>query len=556
MINMKFGIVMAITVILALTGSMAGAAETFFFIGYSDSAKVFRVSTGNEQQRPVGYLFACEPAEAFFVDSIQNFRMFRALSKSDFAPSAGYLFRQVFDGSAFSADYGSGHAQHQDQRGLIQHDQAGRPVFRPVGAPFSAGPGRSVNAALAIASLADEEVEILPGKNWYQIPNSGWYQSWFYAGKTGLPSYTIFLDRWEERKIAYVESFWRGYVPGKAFEREVGSFTERRLLRARVDGAMELVAGDREIKEQMRLSGKTVLHVPTAEPGEGNLYFYTWHGSASGRLFVDGQKCLSRVMTESRDKNRRFAGMSYGVSGEKRIYVIGTDILRDWLKQKGLTSENVDCSLAAFFYNNNNRQFEVFTYSESQKCLFRVLIDESAGGVVTDIKKIALDFKPQSMTCDASGNLHIAALEVQPVDFSSRESMITGFEAVNLDSGIDSDKPASEEELKLRAETRRDMTGQLVFARTHRAVLYILAAEQFEFTRAGEIFLDKDYSCCDISLHQVSEKDMAGGITDILNLCSRPGNSISAVRGNVPGFPDQHQRPECVLTSVLNDLLE
>lgn len=536
--------------------SMVMADEAYVLLSYPESSKVYRVTTSDEIQLPTGYMFACEPAEEFYVDTLKNFRLLNSVKNEEFMPTPGFIYRQVFDDSAQAADFGSGHAQHQDSRGLIKENQSARPVFRPLGAPFSAGTGKLVNESLALASLMGNECELVPGKNWYQIPNSSWYQSWLRQEKNKQPSYTILFDSWEERKMSYVESFWRGYIAGKALERSVGTFSEKRLQRARVDGAMEIIGNDREIREVMRSSGRATFHVSSPVPGEGELYFYTWLGSGSGKLFMNGKKAVVSIATESRDKYRRFAGLSYGHLNEKRVHVIGSDIVQKWMRLRGMPSEDVDCSQAAFHFDEVNKHLIAFVYSASHACIYRFVIDETNNGEVIGCEKIGLAFQPQSMTCAKNGNLYLTTLEVVPADFASNESMIVGFEALHIDADAANSQARTEEEINSQLDVKRDQKGLLVFAQTHYANLYILGAGQKELTKAGEIFLDKEYVCCDFFIKSASNKEMIGGIAEILKLASSKGNSMSKIRRDVPGFPDQHRRPERVLASVYENLVE
>lgn len=556
MINYRFIILAMLTVFASSLGSIVLADEAYVLLSYSDSSKVYRVTTSDEFKFPTGYMFACEPAEEFYVDTLKNFRLLNSVETEDFVPLPGYIYRQVFDDSAMAADFGSGHSQHQDSRGMIKENQAARPVFRPIGAPFSAGPGKLVNESLALTSLSGNECELVPGKNWYQIPNSSWYQSWFSADKAKHSSYTIFFDSWEERKMSYVESFWRGYVAGKALERNVGAFAERRLLRARVDGAMEIMDNDRDLKEVMRSGGKLTFLVSPSIPGEGELYFYTWLGSGSGKLLLNGKKAGAFIATESRDKYRRFAGLSYGHLNEKRVHVIGSDVVQKWLRLRKMPYEGVDCSLAAFSFDDVNKNLVAFVYSTSHACLYRFVIDEADNGEVIGCEKIGLGFQPQSMVCTKNGNLYLTALEVKPADFASNESLIAGFEALHVDPDKLQPPVEKEEDINSQQDVKRDQKGLIIFAQTHFAGLHLLRAGQKELTKAGEIFLDKEYACCDFSIKDVSNKEMAGGITAILKLAAAKGNSMSEIRHDVPGFPDQHRRPERVLASVYESLVE
>jgi hypothetical protein len=533
----------------------AAGSEGFVLLSYSDSAKVHRVFTSDEYNQPVGYLFACDPAEYFIVDSLRNFRLFSSHEKDDFSVAPGYIFRQVFNGTAEEADYGNGHSQYQDQRNLIAADEFARPVFRPFGAPFSAGPGREVEASLGIASLQPDECQQVPGKSWYQIPNSSWYQTWLPEQNSKKSSYSIFYDCWQEKRKTIVESFWRGYVAGKALERDAGTWSVKRLLRARVSGAMELIDGDREMKEVVRIGNKSLLHVPSQRHGEGDVFLYSWHGSSSGKLFMNGQRTVERPVLESKDQFNRFIGVGRTLHNERRIYIIGSDILQMWLKQCGMPFEEVDCSMVATACDSKGKAFLVFVWSQKQQCIYIISIDENNSSQPVTAQQIKIDFIPESIVCDREGRFYAVVLDSRPADFSSGKNLVSGFEAIDLVPAGDYQPPATEDEIKRRESEKFDWSGRIIFARSHYAVLKQLVADEKKFRNVGEIFLDKDYYSCRILLKSVSNKDMSEGIEKILDLASRPGSSISPVEPGADGYPDQYRRPDRVLAAVLSDSL-
>lgn len=551
--KMNFIAVILVALISCLSAGMVLAEEVFLCVGYQDSGRVFRVATTDEFNLPVGYIFECEAAADFFVDSLKNFRFLQDHATENFTAVTGYIYRQVFDGLAVDADYGAGHAQYQDQRNLVSEDQLARPVFRPLGAPFSAGTGRLVTESIALSTMLANECLPISGKNWYQIPNNSWYQSWVKVADAARPSYTVFFDSLEERKISCVESIWRGYNPGKALERVAGNFTEKRLRRARVDGAMELINDDRAVKDVAKSAGRLAFHVPSVLPGEGDLFFYTWKGRNTGDIKVNGKESSAKIVVESRSPER-FAGVSKGVGNDARVYVIGADIIQDWLQKCHLFSDNADCSQAAFYYNSQLNKLTVFAFSSNHDCLYRFEIDEAQSGKVANCTKIDIPFKPQSMKCSASGNLYLTALEVVPADFSDQESLIKGFEALHINHDPERPVAQSEEDISAQLDLIHDHEGHLIFARTHFANTYVLWNGQDKMAKAGEVFLDKDYVACDFILKNVSNREMNGGIAQILKLTEKPGNSLSELKGNVAGFPDQYRRPERLLAAVVDNL--
>lgn len=538
-----------ILLLCGLVTSPAFAYEVFIYLGYENGGRVHRVLSLDELNSPVGYLFECAEAEGFAVDTLKNFRFINLKADGSFKPAAGYIFRQVFDGSAAEADSGKNGRQTSDERGKIADFLAARPVFRPVGSPYSAGCGKPAGESLALASFLGEEVDRITGKNWYQLPNGSWYQSWLNDGSPDKPSYRIIFDRWEERKISFIDSFWRGYVAGLAHEREAGSGYEKRLMRAEVDGAMELMDGKIGLSEIARYQGHAFMHVPAGVPAEGDLYVYTWNGAMPGRLYQNGKLSGARMHTESRDRNNRFLVYGYDNLGERRLYAFGTDILKQWLQIKGLETENADCSLAVSYHDPAEKITRVYAYSPGRRCVYEIKVNERIIAEVLSVRAVPVDFEPMSLYCDARGIVYATAVERRPETFNSKEQLVAGYEAMYID-GDDSEPEKSEEEIQKRARVKRDLHGRLVFARTHFAVLHCLFNNADTFVRNGEVYLDKDYQYCTFALANTSIEDLYGGINDILDLTGKPGNSMSELKTNVPGFPDQFKKPLSVIPAA------
>lgn len=532
----------------------ASAFEAFLFIGYSDSGRVYRITTSDENQFPVGYAFAAGPAEGFFVDQLKNFRLLKSSPAVTFKPVTDYIYRQVFDGNGFAADWGYGHAQYQDQRNLINPDGSGRPVFRPTGAPFSAGPGELVADDIAMSSLQKGECEIVNSKKWYRIPNGSWYQTWFTCeGKERL-SYKIYYDVWETGESACLESLWRGYTPGKVLERIAAISVDKRFRRSQVDGAMELINRNSEVADLTCPGGKSSFHIPAPQAGEGNLYVYSWTGEEVGTFFLNGQRCDEHPVFESQAANIRFAGCGFAPEGTHRLYVMGTDVLRSWLQATGTEAEQAECTQAVFAPFPEVMQTVVFVYSAGQNCIYRFVIDESKSGKVTKPEIINLKFKLASIYADAAGNLYLATVEKRPEAFLKDEDFAAGFETLEY-KGLQEQqvKIHDEEEIRKDMQIKRDYSGRLIFSQSSNAVLYVIYAGQSEFNRLGSVFLDKTYFSREFAFKNVSESELSGSATDVLRIAKKPENSLTDCIGDVPGFPDQFREPTNLLISVFQD---
>lgn len=540
--------------VLCLYCAPVSALETFLYVGYPDSGRVYRVTTSDENQFPVGYLFAAGPAEAFFVDQLKNFRLMKSSPAETFKPVSENIYRQVFAGTALAADWGNGHAQHQDQRSLISPDEAGKAVFRPTGAPFSAGLGQPAVEEIAKASLQTGECESVAGKNWYRIPNASWYQTWFSREDQHRPSYKIYFDVWEKGESVCVESFWRGYHPGKALERTAAICVDKRFRRAQINGAMELINRDNEIGELPYFGGKSFLHIPAGKAGEGDLLVYNWAGKDPGNFFLNGQHCDEQPVVESKTANRRFAGCGFTPGGTRRIYVMGTDILQMWLQSTGMEADQAECTQAVFAFFPDNLRTMAVVYSARQNCVYRFFIDEANGGKIMKPEVISVKIKPCSIYLDAYGNLYLATIEKRPEAFSNPEDYVAGFETLEY-SGNKALQTNLHDELAIskNMHLKRDIAGRLVFSQTSNAALYVVNAGQSELNWLGNVFLDKTYFSRNFSFKNISENELSGSITDVLKIAKKPENTITEINGDVPGFPDQFREPMSLFISVYQD---
>ncbi len=539
------GLTLLLTLFSGFFNSLA-ATEAYLLINYADSAKVYRIATNNEYFLPLGYAFACSPAKTFFVDPSKNYRLGQLAEETSFKAAPGYLFRQVMDKNID----GNSYSQHQDQRNRIAPEQEATLVYRPTGAPFSAGPGKKAGESVAMASMLDDEHPAKPGKQWYQIPNGSWYQTWNRINNNGKNTYELLFDTVEERKVNYLEEYWRGHVPGRALKGSFGYLTEKRLLRAKVDASMELINGDNKVHEILKLRGMAVAHTFSQRPGESDVYLYTWNGNSSGRLFVNNAPAKLQLKVESRDKTNRFCVISYDKARNPVIRILGSDVINSLLKQKNMMGEKPVCTKLASHFDYNTDKTTIYAFSTNNVTLFKIVLDEAKNGEPCEIEKITLPFTPASMVCDQNGKLFVVALETVPEDFSSRENLIKGFEALNVESSKDEKNELSEAEIEAQIAITRNISGQIIFSRSHFASLFTLEPESQEFIRGYQVFLDKDYSSCDFFLKNASNKHLIEGIEKILATGQKPGNSIGKVKAGAAGFPDQFVKPDGLLTAV------
>lgn len=545
-------LITAATLIYTTMCAPAGAFESYLYLGYKDTGKVYRLATGDQNQLPTGFVFSCDPgAEAFAVDKLRNYRFVNLVSEDKFIKSPGYIYRQVFDGLASDADRGRhGHSQHQDQRGSLIPGSEGQPVFRPVGAPFSAGPGHQVADGIARAGLSEGEYAPVEGRSWYRIPNGSWFQTWFPVEQPASESYKIFYDCWQEQNFYCQETIWRGFVPGRVFERKAGSGTSRRFIRVAVDGAMEILPDTVDRSEVKNRPGFACYHDRSGSIGEGSLLIHTWSGADTGNFFINGEPSSFQPAVASKAPSARFVGMN--VSGSsKRIYVVGTDILRDWLRENNIEQTNSECSLAVFCNVGEGRQTRVFIYSAPEKKVYCFSLNDNGALKAGYLKTIVPELPVQAMHADSSGNLYLAGVELTPSVFDSQDDFAAGFESLQInEEAVMLSKTLTEEEFQKKLNIRSDLTGRIVFSQTGNAVLTMVYGGDSIPVTIGRAFLNKKYMSREFIFKNVTLKDLHLPPAELLRLTEKPGNTLAELQRNVPGFPDEFIQPERLLISV------
>ncbi|HNX75952.1 MAG TPA: hypothetical protein PLM07_05060 [Candidatus Rifleibacterium sp.] len=529
------------------------ADDSYLYLSFADSGRVYRLSTNDENKYPTGFIFDCDKAaQAFFVDQFRNFRFLKITAENEFQKTAGYIYRQVFDGAAIEADQGRGHAQHQDQRGELVPGMEARPVFRPEGAPFSAGNGLLVTEGVALLGLDDGEFTPTAERKWFRIPNGSWFQTWFPVA--GQPdSLKIFYDCWEERALSCHETIWRGAVPGIVFARQVASGSERRMVRAITDGAMEKLDEYPGLAEVLSMKGLSAFHRPSSATGEGELLVHTWAGRNNDRFFRNGAASELKPLFTSKASNYRAAGI-LKIGAADFVAVMGNDVFASWLNICGVTVANAECTMAAFSSSHDGSSSCVYVYSRPDRTIYQFRIGDVESGKIELVNTISLPWDIMAMQADVKGNLYFGTLELMPSALKNSGDFVQGFESLQIDeedaagtSGI------SEEEFTKKQSIKRDISGRFVFSQTGNAVVYVIYQGQTQAQPVNSVFLDKKFYARECVLKNVSMQDLHVNAAELLKIAEKPGNSLAELHGSVPGFPDQYRNPESMLIAVRSE---
>ncbi|EKD81136.1 MAG: hypothetical protein ACD_39C01956G0001 [uncultured bacterium] len=516
--------------LVLLTG--AEAADVYTLFNYHDKSEVHLIFSTWSPANPFGKLFSAHPVKAFHIDELNRFRLAFFNQTDDFKPMSRRLHRQVFDGLPVLADKGlDGHAQHQDQRDLIRPDQSGRPVFRSRGAPFSPGPGFMVTPQVAQQSLVPGEVYVLKDKNWYEIPNGSWYQTWLTGGANNSASYMLACDFWEEQTEKVCESVWSGFPALRTDEQTIGEYTNYRLRRVEVDGAMELPASSPGIITQMDLPSKVAVFQYGAPASNSfKTLMYSWSGDAPGTLYAENQRLNCDTIFESQHEQARFPALL----DEKRLIVMGTDLLHRWLKAQGLQHENAECTFCVLVPARNNAH-ALFVYSAPDNMLYRFFIDEVATMDMEKPQITNLAFAPAAITKDNEGNLILGGFSVWPLSMSDDEDLLMSVEAIDL-----APKTPGTDKVK----------GTITLAQQYYFNIYRASPESIEPVWLGRLNIGRHFYQCEFVVANQPES-LNNDVRELISLARQTGNSLSAPkRLSELSQPGQFVAPEQVFMAV------
>ncbi|MBU1105030.1 MAG: hypothetical protein KKB51_00050 [Candidatus Riflebacteria bacterium] len=518
--------------LLLLLSNDVEAADVYALFNYRDKSEVHLIVSLQSPANPFGQLFFAHSATAFHIDGLNRFKLTYFDETGDYMPMRRRIFRQIFDGLPSHADWGKGHAQHQDQRDLLIPDQSGRSVFRSRGAPFSSGPGFLASEQSALQKLASGEVEILPDKNWYEISNDSWYQTWFTNnGEYGL-SYIIAYDRWEEKINTVRDSIWGGFPPTKFDEQTIGKYVDYRLRRASVDGAMELLTDSREFAVVLNQSARTaVFQYDDLLSGCCKTAIYSWSGSAPGVLYSENQILDPQVTFESQHQQKRFPAIFSG----NHLIVMGTDLLHRWLQIHGLQHADAECTMTQMVPGRDSQSAFLYVYSAPNNSLYRFYNDNGTNMDWEEPQVTRLAFTPSAMTADHEGNLILGSFSVWPQSFTDDEDILMSVEAINL-----MPKPKAAKMVK----------GTMLLTQQHYYNIYRASPESIDPVWSGRLNVGRHFYQCEFAVED-QPKGPPSDVRALIKLARQSGNSLSTpTRQSERHQPGQFVIPEQVFLAV------
>jgi len=493
-------------------------ADVYTLFNYHNSSVVYRLDSTQGSEQFSAKIITTQPAMAMHIDKNNRLKISHK-KQGAYNSTPRRLYRQVFDGLPVFADFGvQGFSQHQDQRDSVLPGHSGRPVFRSRGAPFSPGPGFMVSQQVAQQNIMSGETKVFSGRNWYEIPNSSWYQTWIPAGISGHPSYLICYDCWQERPGSIYDSVWNGIEDKMVEEMPVADVYDYRLLRATVDGAMEIVSGASEPAIILSLPvSQAICHKQEEASGQVETLVYSWYANAAGAIFSGTLTHNCQIVAESKHARKRFPLLYNG----NRLLVMGTDILRSWLQAAGLSAADSECTLCAIV-PDADRGHALFVYSAPDNLLYRFYLRNNN---TVDYHKISVTeppVPPVAMAVDQTGSLLLGAFSVWPQTMSGPENILMSVEAVNHRSATSDAK---------------SFVGDLILAQNVYFNIFRATAQQPEPSWQSRHVMGRHFYQCEFVLSEKPQK-LPNDVRELIKLAGQQGNRLGVVRRT-----EEHEHP-------------
>lgn len=527
------------------------ADEVYALIVKDAKSSVYRVFTNDEFRYPIGYFFDCNKAQEIYVDKLKNFRLYSISRDKSFYPTTRELARQVFDGKAHTSNFGFKTQLLQDQREQIIPNSYLNPVYRPKGGFCSIDTGQTVPLN-KISELDKEQQNIFhKDRRWYLINNGSWFQTWniIKCNNKQNKTHLVFYEREEKKQANFTEEFWRGERPGKTFSRDIGKLSTHRLLRAKVSGALEIIDEGKELNKvwQKQEFYSICLFPDNIRNNTYSTYFYNWLESESGNILINGKIEKTKPIIESKSKDYRSIGVGYGDLGVKNIYVIGTDIFRNWLQKlkPNAYSNKIQADIIKFKLPQSSFGINVYIYSNKESKLFNFFVNNDK---VKTVKEFDLPRHVQDFCISKTGDLYYAILndnrnlEVETITFSE--------ECHKLMPKFDPDGEHSEPISTF--EPVENISGKIIFSQSFYENIYRQNLSDNNTIKLYSIFLHKKYYSQNFIVKKTTTEIFSLPGISFMELLKKSNSKISKLTENVDGFPDQYQKPQKVKLSIFN----
>ena len=523
------------------------AEEIFIYFKYCSNGKVYRILTDDEYNLPIGYFFESNSYDNFYVDSMKNFRFIKKDLSNSYYPIEKSIYRQVFTGSAKEADFGKHGQMVIDRRDEFVKDAKNSPIYRPLGAPFSCGPGNKQikKEFLPPGTLYDQEK---PGKSWFRLPNSCWYQSWdnTTVKSLGKKTFHIYFDQLESRKINWLECYWRGQTPGFVFNKEVGVTMNERLRRVKFDGALSPL-NEKDIFEfkNGKETGSDHFWLPGLANKKDQIYFYTWQDKKAGKIYLNNELINQEFVVESKNKSSRFLGLSRKNNSENWAYALGKDVVENWLKKNGTPVADFSIDLVAFGAKPNDVGCHIAVYARNQGKLYYFNRNETlVENKFEDFKIFEVGKNLTDLLCTEFGEVYFAKRVILPADINNFLYGSEYIEVIDFDDEKSFQITSEEEARPTSFNEVKNVTGRIVFSQVFKEQVFLLnKTQKTPPSFIGEVFLNKKYYSRRFNIAKATSEIFFMPVTDFLTFLNDRKANLSEIKGSVSDFPDQYQEP-------------
>jgi|GEM_PF-7103631 len=528
-----------------LVAQSSRRGECYLLIGTGIKSGIYRLNNPSGETVPMGFLFDPGEVRDFAVGPERDFHLFFERVDPNYTVYEGNLLRQVFDGTVARANWGFHSVEHFDGRGRFGADETRKPVFRPIGASHSPGPGILASQPL-VSPLPPGDV-LFPGKNWFAIPNKSWYQTWNPLPASGSHgySYQIFYDHLELRRREWIEAFWHGNLRGETEEKFLGEIFQERLKRLMLNGCLDACGnggGSMVFEDADPIS--SIFWVPPSLDKPARTYCYgAFPGRESYCLHCDGGPTIGTIVAESSAEKARWIGACRKNSQEDWIYILGSDVFEEWIaKLESLPQPLFDIDLVAVSPKDDGTGAVIFAYDRSQGKIFRFNRDETTTSVPFAEPVISFNIQNNldDMKADREGNLYYACQEripsYPPSGFTFHQDLVAIFDDGPVQTGF--------------------RQGRLIFAQSIYETVYVIKPKSQKAMKLGEILLGKSFYAHAFKIPAEKEGVFAASAADFPQLLEKSGGTYLNWSQQVAEFPETYMPPTCLRLAVLDPYSE
>lgn len=392
---------------------------------------------------------------ALSVDLDRTIYTFTENDESPWQDSPDPMFRQVVDGTAAisngvdvtadHSDYGYWSYFHTDYRewgvgtDIYRVGPANRAI-RGTSSFKSAGPGvpKPLPSGYSLPNMTGDDEAKLPiysGKQWYEIPNRSWYSVWKESGATGSFSTEFWVFGDVEQIKPHFYHLWT-WTPTEAtanddvphYDKDAGSLVaqcnevkvDRNVRGGCLDGCGGASGNGSAIADVIR---SDIAFQPKLKETEARTYFYSRkEGTTENTLTLNLNKYEptdDNPLIGFRDnETTRWIGISLKNTTSDYVYLLGTDIIREWHNQCSPEPiSNMDISAVAVSNQWNQEGGIIYAYDKANNCIYKFERKETEGTPLSSERFLKLTV--DEVTSSLNTSLHAEIDDIKADGFGS-----------------------------------------------------------------------------------------------------------------------------------------